>query len=171
MKKLSVNIDAASVKWAKAFPRMSAKIEKAATRAFLDAKKPATFQGRIFEINIVLTTDLPIKKLNKIWRGKDKATNVLSFPQLDLKAPLPRGAKIKLISLSLGDVVLAFETIKRESVFQKKTLEQHTLHLVVHGILHLLGYDHMSTKDATAMEKLECDILHALGYPDPYHET
>jgi probable rRNA maturation factor len=72
--------------------------------------------------------------------------------------------------IPLGDIVLAFQTIRRECLMQDKTLENHVIHLIVHGTLHLLGYDHMRSREAEAMEKLECDILAALGYPDPYDE-
>lgn len=157
---LCINIDTASTPWKKAFPKLRIKIEQAAAVAFLFAKKPAAFKNGAFEINILLTTDAAIKKFNHEYRGKNKATNVLSFPQ--------RGAAQTGM---LGDIALALQTIKKECREQKKTLENHTVHLVVHGVLHLLGYDHMVAKDAKTMEKLECDILSALGYPDPYHAT
>lgn len=173
MIKLSVHLVKNSPKWKAAFPQMKKKIEQAAAAAFLNAKKPAAFQRRHFEITLVLADDKTQKSLNHDFRGKNKPTNVLSFPQLNMqkfrrtaldifpvKAPVP-----------LGDVVLAFETIHSESKKQKKTLEEHVLHLVVHGVLHLLGYDHMRVKDAKIMEKLECDILEALGYPDPYETS
>jgi probable rRNA maturation factor len=98
---------------------------------------------------------------------------VLSFPQFDLRK-LPKGAfdgHPTPNPIPLGDVVLAWQTLARECKEQKKTLENHAVHLVVHGTLHLLGYDHIKAKDAKAMEKLECDILESLGYPDPYHDS
>lgn len=162
MTSLSVNIAFASAKWKKAFPGQKIKIETAALTAFLMAKKPAAFRRRDFEVNVALSTDAAMKKLNHDFRGMNKPTNVLSFPQFPF-APGP-----KETATSLGDVILAFETIRRECREQGKTLENHTLHLVVHGILHLLGYDHIRLKDAKSMEKLECDILQSLGYPDPY---
>jgi len=169
---LTVNLDTASVKWKKAFPKMKPKIEQAAAVAFLSAKKPASFKGKAFDVNILLTTNAAIRRLNHDFRGMDKPTNVLSFPQIDIRFAKGKKASSAIETvLPLGDVVLAFETIKRECKEQEKTLENHTIHLVVHGVLHLLGYDHMKAKDAKAMEKLECDILDSLGYPDPYHET
>jgi probable rRNA maturation factor len=165
MIRLSFNIDTASPLWKKAFPRMRAKIEQAAAVAFLRAKKPARLKNRAVEINILLTTDAAIKRLNRDFRGMDKATNVLSFPA----SPPPRGAA-KDAPVLLGDVALAVQTVRREARAQGKSPESHTVHLVAHGVLHLLGYDHMRLKDAKIMEKLECDILASLGYPDPYHD-
>lgn len=177
---LSINIDVAAAGWKNAFPKMKRKMEEAAAFAFMRAKKPKAFDGKSFDINILLTTDAAIKRLNRDYRGKDKPTNVLSFPHLSALAlapsrrergkkrvpPLPLGEG----TLPLGDIALALQIIKKECKEQRKTLENHAIHLVVHGVLHLLGYDHMRLKDAKTMESLECDILGALGYPDPYHE-
>jgi probable rRNA maturation factor len=157
---LTVNLDQSCARWKKAFPRMKAKISEAAAMAVLLARKSTKIKKlENVEINILLANDSTIKKLNRDFRGIDKATNVLSFPS-DLSRHNP----------SLGDIILASGTIKRECKVECKTLENHTIHLVVHGVLHLLGYDHMRLKDAKVMEKLECDILAAMGYPDPYHE-
>ena len=172
MIRLKIHLDIASDKWKKAFPQMASKIEQAAACAFLHAKKPAAFNRRAFEISIILTDDSNVKTLNKNYRGKNKPTNVLSFPQINLQKFRRTALDIfpAKSEVPLGDIVLAFQTIKRESREQDKALESHIIHLVVHGTLHLLGYDHERLKDAKAMEKLECDILGALGYPDPYHE-
>lgn len=172
MIKLSIHVDKASDKWKRAFPLMQTKIETAAAMAFLRAKKPAAFKRRSFDISIILTDDSNQKKLNRNYRGKDKPTNVLSFPQINLHKF--RKGELDVFparaAIPLGDVVLAFQTIRRECREQGKDLENHVIHLIVHGTLHLLGYDHMRASDAKAMEKLECDILATLGYPDPYHE-
>lgn len=170
---LTLHLDIAHAKWKRAFSKMEDKIERAAGAAFVDAKKPRAFNGRNFEMNILLTDDKMIKALNHDYRGMNKPTNVLSFPQFDLRrlradafAHHPSPSPIPL-----GDIVLAWETLNRECKEQKKTLENHAVHLVVHGTLHLLGYDHMKAKDAKTMEKLECDILESMGYPDPYHDA
>lgn len=171
--KLSVNVVKMSKRWQGAFPNMRKKIEQAAASAFLNAKKPGAFARRHFEITLVLADDATIKELNNDYRGKNKPTNVLSFPQLNM-GKFRRGALDIFpakAQVPLGDVVMGFQIIQRESRTQKKTLEEHVIHLTVHGVLHLLGYDHMRLKDAKTMEKLECDILESLGYPDPYHET
>jgi probable rRNA maturation factor len=97
----------------------------------------------------------------------------LSFPELDATTVKARDLAIfpSSMPVPLGDVVLAFETIVKEAKTQKKSLEAHAMHLVAHGVLHLLGYDHMIDKPATRMEKLECDILAILGYPNPSDES
>lgn len=116
------------------------------------------------EISILLTSDDVVRDLNRTWRGKDKPTNVLSFP-----APAQHvhaGA-----ATPLGDVVLAYDTMLRESDEQSKSLEDHLAHLLVHGTLHLLGQDHETgDAEASAMEALEVEALRGLGIPDPYAE-
>jgi probable rRNA maturation factor len=110
------------------------------------------------EVAIVLTDDLTIRQLNRQWRGIDRATNVLSFPVKQTADEQPH----------LGDIVLAYETIAREARDQDKPFADHVAHLAVHGFLHLVGHDHERSKDATAMERLERDILRQLAIPDPY---
>jgi probable rRNA maturation factor len=110
------------------------------------------------ELAIVLTDDSAIRVLNRDWRGVDAPTNVLSFPALHAGGA-PR---------FIGDIVLAYETIAGEARAERKPFAHHIAHLAVHGFLHLLGYDHVRTKDAEAMEQLERDILRRLGIPDPY---
>jgi len=111
------------------------------------------------EIGVVLSDDARIRTLNRTWRGKDAATNVLSFPAGDTAEDGPR---------LLGDVVLAFETIAREAEAEGKTFDDHLAHLAVHGALHLLGFDHERDGDAEAMENQERKILARLGIGDPY---
>jgi probable rRNA maturation factor len=170
--RITVRLDTVSPKWKRAFYGINSRIERAAAAAFDSAKKPAAFARRRFEVSITLTDDSDVKKLNRDFRGIDKPTNVLSFPQIDLATFKKSSLDVfpKNMSVPLGDVVLGFQTILRETRDQKKTMENHTVHLIVHGVLHLLGYDHMRLKDAKVMEKLECDILKSLGYPDPYKE-
>lgn len=117
------------------------------------------------ELSLVLADDATVRRLNAEWRGQDKPTNVLSFAALDDEdTPLPEGAP-----LLLGDVVLAYQTCAVEAVEQGKSLSDHLSHLVVHGVLHLLGFDHEdSDEEAEEMEVMETSILAALGLPDPY---
>ena len=116
------------------------------------------------EVSVLLTDDAHVRELNRIWRDKDKATNVLSFPALDDDLPpAPPGEPVLL-----GDVVLAFETVEREAREEDKPLRDHVAHLLVHGTLHLLGYDHEDPAQAEAMERREAGILAGLGVPDPY---
>jgi len=112
------------------------------------------------ELSVVLTDDMHIRRLNAAWRGRDQPTNVLSFP-----AVTPEAASSSPL---LGDVVLAFETLEREAAGQGISLESHYVHLLVHGFLHLFGYDHLTQPEAAAMERLETDILRRLGFGDPY---
>jgi probable rRNA maturation factor len=113
------------------------------------------------EVSLVLTDDAEQQVLNRDWRGIDKPTNVLSFPQIE-----PFGA----VSGLLGDIILARETLEREAVEEGVSFDDHFTHLLVHGFLHLLGYDHMDDDEALAMEGLETQILATLGVADPYAE-
>lgn len=170
---LTIHVDIAFPKWTRAFSKMQEKVERAAGAAFIDARKPNVFTQRNFEMTIKLADDKTVQALNRDYRGIDKPTNVLSFPQFDLTG-LRTGAFGNHPSpnpIPLGDIVLAWQTLQRECTDQAKTLENHTVHMVVHGTLHLLGYDHIKASEAKAMEKLECDILESLGYPDPYHDS
>jgi probable rRNA maturation factor len=138
-----VLLDAA---WATALPGVERLVRKA-TRAALGAKQRA--------LTVALSDDRRVRALNKRDRKKDKPTNVLSYPSGEKK--------------NLGDIVLARQTIWREARVQKKTPSDHVAHLVVHGTLHLLGYDHeTSDVDAERMEALERRILKKLGIADPY---
>ncbi len=115
------------------------------------------------EISCVLDTNEGIRILNKKYRGKDKPTNVLSFPQT---TPLELAEKVAY--LCLGDIVVAYETIVQESEEQKKTCEHHLTHMLVHSCLHLLHYDHEDQDEAEEMEKLEVEILEKMSIKNPY---
>jgi probable rRNA maturation factor len=108
-----------------------------------------------------------VRTLNRDYRGRDAPTNVLAFPQQD-PAVQPDPVTQTDGPLLLGDVVLAFETVRREAASQDKTLADHTRHLVVHGLLHLFGFDHDTEATAAEMEGRETAILAALGVADPY---
>jgi len=113
------------------------------------------------EIAVVLTDDAEQQALNRDWRGKNKPTNVLSFPQIE-----PFGA----VRGILGDIILARETVLREAEEEGKAFDAHLTHLIVHGFLHVLGYDHETEAEALRMESLETEILARLGIADPYVE-
>lgn len=117
-----------------------------------------------FEMTVVLAEDHFIQPLNAKYRGKDKPTDVLSFSQHELK----REEILTLENLNLGDIILSYETIERDALAQKKKFLSHTCHMVVHGFLHLLGYDHITKEDAEEMESLEVKILDDLGISNPY---
>ncbi len=117
--------------------------------------------GTAAELSVVFTDDAHIRLLNAGWRGKDKATNVLSFPAF----PVKPGDKLPPM---LGDIVLASETVTREAEAEAKPLSHHISHLVAHGLLHLLGHDHETEEEAERMEGLERAALARLAIPDPY---
>lgn len=116
------------------------------------------------EISVVLADDGKVQALNREYRGQDKPTNVLSFPNMET-ASAAGGRRL------FGDVVLARETLQREAREQHKRLEDHLAHLVVHGVLHLLGFDHEEAAEAAEMEARERRILAGLGIADPYAEA
>ncbi|RUZ80704.1 rRNA maturation RNase YbeY [Mesorhizobium sp. M7A.F.Ca.US.006.01.1.1] len=113
------------------------------------------------ELSLVFTDDAHIQVLNAGWRGKDKPTNVLSFPAF----PFAQGGPLPPM---LGDIVLAAETVAHEAALEDKPVENHITHLVIHGLLHLLGYDHETEAEAEAMEAVERAALARLAIPDPY---
>ena len=118
-------------------------------------------------VSLIFTTDRDVHDLNRQWRAKDRPTKVLSFPMLE-RAELLALAKDGPPEL-LGDIALALETCQREAAEKGIPLDHHVAHLIVHGLLHLAGYDHeTSPEDATAMEALEIKALALLGIADPY---
>ena len=125
------------------------------------AQKGVALPGEA-EVGLVLADDATLGRLNRRYRGVEGPTNVLSFAASEGSAPDSSGP------LLLGDVVLAYETVRRESEEQGKRFSDHLCHLVVHGVLHLLGYDHGTEAQAAAMERLEIAALAGLGVPDPY---
>ena len=179
----SIDVIVKSARW-KREPGAAAIVKKAVSTAAEGVSTPPT------ELAIVLTDDSAIRVLNRIWRGKDTPTNVLSFPAPRMSAtvrpresgdPKPRAAnaapgsrrrgnqrKRDRISPHLGDIVVAFETVAREAKAEGKPFRHHLAHLAVHGYLHLLGHDHETDRDARKMERLEREILARLGIADPY---
>lgn len=113
------------------------------------------------EVSLVFTDDESIRTINAEWRGQDKPTNVLSFPAF----PLAPGG---MPGPMLGDIIIARETVEREAIDLEKPFDEHLTHLMVHGFLHLFGYDHMNDEEAEVMEGLETRILAVLGLSDPY---
>lgn len=126
----------------------------------------------VVEISLLFADDATVAEMNQTYRGRSGPTNVLSFPNMEEPGPLqspsadpdPDPAPPQL----LGDIVLARQTVLREAEEQAKPLQDHTLHLLIHGLLHLLGYDHEDDAEAEEMEALEITVLAELGVPDPY---
>jgi probable rRNA maturation factor len=145
---LSVDVLVQSPQW-KAQRGAAAAVRKAINAAADEISSPGG------EVAVVLTDDDAIRKLNKQWRGLDKPTNVLSFPTSPNTA-------------MAGDIVIAYETLDRESRDESKEFAHHLSHLAIHGFLHLMGYDHQNDSDAETMEQLERAIMARLRMPDPY---
>jgi probable rRNA maturation factor len=137
-------------------------LDQLARTAVDSALSGAGADGEEREIALLFTDDQSIAAINADWRGKNTPTNVLSFPASP-DMPVPDGEP-----RPLGDIVLSHGVIAREAAEQGKTLHDHTAHLIVHGVLHLLGFDHETDVEAGEMERLETDILKGLGISDPY---
>ncbi|MDR3440422.1 rRNA maturation RNase YbeY [Telmatospirillum sp.] len=151
--------------WGLALPEAEALCRRAALAALAGAAEalPPVAEERL-EISLVLADNAMVQELNRQYRGQDKPTNVLSFAALDDEDDvLPEDGP-----LLLGDVILAFETTAAEARTEDKALADHLAHLVVHGVLHLLGYDHLEEDEAEEMEAAERSILAGLGIADPY---
>ena len=112
-------------------------------------------------LTAVLADDAEIRTLNRTYRGKNKATNVLAFPD----GTVEEGVR------QLGDIILSYDTFKAESTAQNKPLKHHVTHLAIHGVLHLLGFDHLADEEANAMESLEIRILKRMGIANPYESS
>jgi probable rRNA maturation factor len=125
------------------------------------AKELGLHSPQPVEISLLFADDARVQPLNLKWRAADKPTNVLSFPS----AVLTLGGILPPV---LGDIILAYETVEREAAEEAKPFEDHVGHLLLHGFLHLLGYDHQTDADADVMEGLETRILAKLAIPDPY---
>lgn len=170
MKPVHVDVSILCGKWKRAEKNIAAQCRRSVRAAikvatpYLGKRNNLRAASQRLEASVVLASDTYIKKLNRQYRGKNKPTNVLSFPSFTGE-PLEPGPVL------LGDVILAFETTHREADAEKKSLYAHANHLVVHGILHLLGYDHVVEREARKMERLERLTLKGLGIANPYAGT
>lgn len=154
--KIAVDLAVEAGDWPKK-PALRSLVKTAVDAALAEAG----VEGGMSELSIVFSDDAGIRELNAGWRGKDKPTNVLSFPAF----PVAPGDALPPM---LGDIVLASETVAREAQLEDKPLEHHITHLVIHGLLHLLGHDHEDEEEAEDMEALERAALARLAIPDPY---
>jgi probable rRNA maturation factor len=162
MSVIGVEVEVPCAAWRRLCPSVEA-IASTAARAAAQNGSVGIDDGAV--IGLRLTDDAEQRRLNRTYRGKDATTNVLAFALSD-----PPAAVHPATPVLLGDVVLACGTVEREAAEQGKLFADHLRHLVVHGVLHLLGFDHQSEAEAAAMEALEVKILAELGVPDPYRE-
>jgi len=157
-----IDISIESPDWAAALANAEAIAERAAAAALAS-------ETQALELSLLLTGDEFVRALNRDYRGRDEATNVLSFPG---EAP-QEGDPVTGRPVLLGDVVVAFGVMQREAEVDDRgiSLADHLSHLVIHGVLHLLGHDHQHAAEAEIMEGLEARLLSGLGINDPYRET
>lgn len=165
MKRAVVEVRIADAPWQARLPRVREVCRRAARAGLAVAAIPEAKAG--LEVSILLADDAFLERLNRRYRRVGRPTNVLSFPALE--APeRAAGAGPNGAPLLLGDLALAFETIEAEAATSGKPLAEHLAHLVVHGVLHLAGYDHATEEEAARMRRLETSALGRLGLPDPY---
>jgi probable rRNA maturation factor len=162
---LTIDVTSICSRWHLACPAAERLVRDTARRALVRAMASSRFASNI-ELGVTLADDVEQQRLNREHRGQDAPTNVLAFPAWEPGRPVPSGAPVLL-----GDVVLAFETVAREAAEQAKPFADHFRHMIVHGVLHLLGYDHQTRAEAAIMELLETSILAELGVPNPYGDT
>jgi probable rRNA maturation factor len=162
----AIDIASPCLGWKRVCPDAQQLARDAARVALIDGIAATGFTSPMrVELAITLTDDAQQLQLNRRYRGEDVSTNVLAFRAWEPETHITPGAP-----LLLGDVVLAFETVAREANEQVKPFCDHVRHLIVHGVLHLIGYDHRREADAIRMERLETSILAKLGVPDPYRD-
>jgi probable rRNA maturation factor len=162
----AIEIASPCVSWKRVLPDLERLVHDTALAALIDGITATGITSTAeIELGITLTDDAHQRQLNRRYRGQDISTNVLAFRAWEPQAHAPMG-----VPLLLGDVVLAFETVAREADEQVKLVRDHVRHLIVHGVLHLVGYDHKREADALTMERLETSILAKLGVPDPYYD-
>ncbi|MDE1148992.1 MAG: rRNA maturation RNase YbeY [Azospirillaceae bacterium] len=175
---LDIIVEVEAGDWEDAIPGVEELVTRAARQALaqalaVDADALPEGEG---EMSVLLSDNAAVQVLNNQYRGKDKPTNVLSFPMLDEGDDEDEGDDFDLPEgmerppYLLGDIILAYETLVTEAAEQAKPIANHLTHLVIHGVLHLLGYDHIEDAEAETMERLETVILADMGIADPYRD-
>jgi probable rRNA maturation factor len=164
--KIEVDVSVSEPQWNESFLDVEAIARRAATLTVQHATLPRRIESRDMEAAIVLANDDLIQILNREYREMDKPTNVLSFATLDSNDPVPDEGPFPL-----GDIILSYQTIDREATEQGKFFKDHFTHMIVHGMLHLLGYDHQDEDEANIMETLEIRILQKMNIQNPYMDN
>lgn len=159
-----IDISVQDPRW-ETIPNVEKLVEKAVITTLNSTPLPREALDKDLEISVVLANDDLMQVLNREYREKDKPTNVLTFAALDSEMPMAGD------ELNLGDIILSYQTIEREAKEQGKYLTDHLVHLTVHGMLHLLMYDHQTEDEANTMETLEIRILERLSVQNPYIEN
>jgi probable rRNA maturation factor len=159
MTKPRLALDIEDGRWMEALPNAAELIAQAVSLALADTQSG----GRTIEVGVRLVDDGTIQGLNRDWRGRDKPTNVLSFPLGD-----PGPVTDPDFPWLIGDIVMSYDTVTAEAIRDTKPLEHHVVHLAIHATLHLIGHDHEDEAEAEAMEAAEIALLATLGIPDPY---
>lgn len=170
MTEIKVFTDIEDERWTAAVENITAVVEQVKDAVFKRVEGEVDFLAlpKTFGVNLCLSNDAAVHKLNLEFRHMDKPTNVLSFANLDdtdFDDVLTREDFVEL-----GDVIVAFETMEREAEEQGVSLHDHFCHLWAHGLLHILGYDHITPEDAAEMETREVDVLAEMGIDNPYRE-
>lgn len=172
MTEVTLNLDIADERWKDEIPDIEALSEKVKATAFgfafaHDEDSAEILKTCDFAVNVCLSDDAEVWRLNKEFRNMDKPTNVLSFANLDFAdfKPAPEGE-----TTELGDIIIAFETMKKEAQIENISLKAHYCHLLTHGFLHILGFDHIEDDEAEYMEGFEKAILAELGIENPYND-
>jgi probable rRNA maturation factor len=162
MSRIALDIMIDDPRWRR-IPHLRTRLEKAARMASMSLPNPRRYSCAV---TVLLTNDATMRSLNRDFRGKNRPTNVLSFPQFEPRELTKKGKNGKKIHM--GDLALGYQYIARETKKGHKILINHVVHLLIHGILHLFGYDHGLGTEAFRMEQLETRIMAGLGLPDPY---
>ena len=170
--KIWLNLDIADERWKQKIPDIETLSEKVKEAAFAyafenDADVCELLKMGDFAVNVRLSDDAEVWRLNKEFRNMDKPTNVLSFANLDFA---DFDAEPKEETTELGDIIIAFETMQKEAEIEGITLMAHYCHLLTHGFLHILGFDHIEDDEAEYMESFETAILAELGIENPYKD-
>ena len=164
---ITVDITINDKNWLKEIENIADFLQKTINKLAQHTNLNQFIQNNIeIELSILLTDDQEIQSLNKDYRGKDKATNTLSFLLIEQNTPLKEAIIDNF--LAIGDIIFSYQVIKKEAISQNKKFQDHLTHMTLHSLLHLIGYDHQNDKEAQEMENLEINILKKLAINNPY---